>query len=336
MLIGGGNEFQEYTKAYYDVESAFTSDDMRKIAAENMATKQGIDLERQRQWEMSKPVHVCLTCGTSPAAYSMIASIAQGEALGADTEVVLHLYDDTDKQEVLQGVAMEAFDLSCTLLKSIHASDDLVRCFSKCSTIILLDDLVQDEEEETKEAYFKRNYELFANYGKVINEAANKDVKVLVVGNGPVNFNAWTVIHNAPDIHRSNIAALSRLVENTAKGILSQRLKVNSAGLADIVVWGNINGMNYIDVQQGQVFGYDGAIYGPPTFSRSVTEMVHDNKWLSTEFLETLSQRRSSLEPMLKHPASGSMGAAVTSLLNHWSNGSPEGQMFSLGVYSEG
>ena len=87
---------------------------------------------------------------------------------------------------------------------------------------------------------------------------------------------------------------------------------------------------------QSRVHGYDGAVWGPPSYSLPVVEMVHDNKWLEKEYLELVKQRQSTAETALGHSTAITMGRAVTSMLSHWWNGSPLGQMFSLGVCSDG
>lgn len=82
--------------------------------------------------------------------------------------------------------------------------------------------------------------------------------------------------------------------------------------------------------------GYDGAIWGPPSYSVSAVEMVHDNKWLDKEYLEMLHQRKQVLEVAIKHEPAASQARAIATVLDHWWNGSPLGQIFSLAVCSEG
>ena len=41
--------------------------------------------------------------------------------------------------------------------------------------------------------------------------------------------------------------ALSRGVEHRAKAVIAQRLNVNTAGIVDLIVWGNVNGKHFID-----------------------------------------------------------------------------------------
>jgi len=64
--------------------------------------------------------------------------------------------------------------------------------------------------------------------------------------------------------------------------------------------------------------------------------MIWDKTWLNGEFIELVKTRQSKVEELLKHPASMSQGAAIATMLQHWWNGSPSGQIFSLAVVSEG
>lgn len=335
VLIGGANEFQEYVKGYYGIQSNFTSDDMTKIATENLQTKIEIDEELRQFKALSNPIKVCVTSASSPSCYNMVHAIAKGDVLGPDTEVSMCLLGQNDQLDTLNGLQMEAFDLGCHLLRKINVTTNTSEAFRDCSAIIILDE-IEKTEEESKEEWLKRNHDYFVEYAKIINTVAKKDVRVVIAGNGPVNFNASMMIKNAPDIPRQNIVASSRMVENHAKALIAERLKVNSAGVVDIVIWGNANGSHFVDVTEGRVHGYDGAIWGPPSYSVPVGEMVHDDKWLEGEYLEALEKRREMVEGALQHPKSMSHAASAASLLAHWWGGAPDGQIFSLGVYSEG
>ena len=335
MLIGGANDFQEYSAGYYGVTSSFTSTDMKKIAIENLAIKHEMDEEERLFRLKSKPLHVCITNASSPVCYHMISGIASGQVLCENDEVALNLYDCEEQMEHLRGSELEAFDLAYPLLRKVTVTSDVREAFTDCSVIVLLDELLQGEDE-SKETWLKRNHDYFVNYAKIINEVARKDVRVILAGNGPINFNASMMIENAPLLHRQNIVALSRTIENSAKAILANRLKVNSAGIVDVIVWGNVNGTTFLDIRNSKVHGYDGAIYGPPSFSVSVSEMVHDAKWLDTEFLDLVKKRGGALATAMKHTPSISQAAACNTLLSHWINGSPNGQVFSLAVCSDG
>ena len=333
ILIGGANEFQEYARGYYNITSDIMSGDMLKVAEENLVTNTEITEEEHYYKSLSKPLHMCITNASSPVCYHMIHAISRGDIFGPDTEIALHLYDNQGDPGVLEGLEMETRDLACSLLRQIIVTSNVHQAFADCSTIVLLDEIPQMSD---RAEWIQKNAELFSQYGNTINEVAKPDVKVIVAGSGPTNFNTCVLIQNAPRINQRNFVSMSRMVENHTKAVIADRLNVNSAGVADVLVWGNINGEHYIDVSRARVHGYDGAIWGPPSYSRSVVEMVHDNKWLETELLEVVAKRRATEQESLGHPVVMSYASNLATLLSHSYTGSPQGQIFSLGVSSEG
>ena len=334
MLIGGANEFQEYAQGYYGIESELVSNDMQKISNENFQYKVDIDEEEADFKAKSKPLRVCITNASSQVCYSLLNSVGRGEVFGADKELIIRLYDCSENTEMLEGLKMELEDLALGLVRGIELVTDLKTAFENCDAILLLDEILR--HEKTKDEWIKANAELFTKYAKVIDEVAKKTVKVLLAGYGPLNFNAYMMIKHAPSIPRQNIAAMSRMTENLYKAVIADRLKVNSAGVVDLIIWGDANGAHLADVSVCRVHGYDGAIVGPDSFSVSAVEMVFDKNWLEGEFVELAVTRKAKSEELMKHPAVMSQASAIASTLQHWFNGSPLGQMFSLGICSDG
>lgn len=249
LLIGGANEFQEYTYGYYGIKSPLKSTDMTKIAKENLKTKEEIDKEEAEFRAQSNPVHVCISGAAASMAYGMINALARGDCLGSDTEISLRLLDSEENVAALRGVEMEAFDLACPLLRKIQVMSDAKEAFTDCSVIVLLDELVQ-EEDESQEDWLKKNHKQFDVYAEAINNVAKPDVKVLVGGSGPVNFNVYMMLKHMPNISKKNIVAISRIVENRAKAVMADKLNVNSADVVDLIVWGNPSRSHFIDVSK--------------------------------------------------------------------------------------
>lgn len=283
VLIGGANEFQEYAFGYYGVQSTQVSDDMRKMAEENKAYKIEEDKEEEAIKALSHPLNVCITNASNQVCYNLINAMAMGDIFGETTEISLHLLDDKANMESLEGLRMEAMDLAHGLLREIIVTSDVSKAFQGCDAIIVMDDLVQ-KEKESRDDFVKRSVEHHVKYAKVINEKAKKEVKVLLTGTGPTNLNIYMMIQNAPNIPKQNMVGLSRTLENNAKSVVGEKLNVNPSGVVDLIVWGNINGGTYIDLSKCRVHGYDGAIWGPPSFSLPAVEMIWDKKWMENEF----------------------------------------------------
>ncbi|KAL8621202.1 hypothetical protein ACOMHN_018503 [Nucella lapillus] len=335
-LIGGSNEFQEYVKGYYGYQSDMTTDDMLSIRLENLRMKQEIDQEEAYYRELTKPIYVCITAAESPVCYSLITPLVSGEVFGLGTHITLRLLtSDTKKMSMVKALAMEALDLCSLQLRSVEVMDSTVEAFKNCSVIIMLDELLQQPDED-RSLWIWRNYFLFSAYARQLNHEALRGVRVLVAGSGPVNFNTMVVINTAPRMFRHNIVGLSQEVESRAKAILARKLKVSACQMADLVLWGNVNGQRYIDTTRTKVFDYEGAIRGPPYYHESAVEKLHDKKWLDKELPFLLDKRGSEVEGALRHAACASAAIAISSTLNHLLNGSPPDRIFSLAVYSEG
>lgn len=55
-----------------------------------------------------------------------------------------------------------------------------------------------------------KNASIFSEQGKILNEVASKNVKVVVIGN-PANTNCLITMKHAPSIPKENFTALTRL-----------------------------------------------------------------------------------------------------------------------------
>jgi malate dehydrogenase len=67
------------------------------------------------------------------------------------------------------------------------------------------------------------NAAIFTAQGKALNQAAKRNVKVLVVGN-PANTNAYIAMKSAPDLPAKNFTAMLRLDHNRALSQLATKM----------------------------------------------------------------------------------------------------------------
>ena len=68
---------------------------------------------------------MAVTGAAGQICYSMLFRIANGDMLGYDQPVILHLIDIPQAQKALSGVAMELGDCAFPLLRDIVCTDDL-------------------------------------------------------------------------------------------------------------------------------------------------------------------------------------------------------------------
>ena len=72
-----------------------------------------------------KPMRVAVTGAAGQICYSLLFRIANGDMLGYDQPVILHLIDIPQAQKALTGVAMELGDCAFPLLNGIVCTDDI-------------------------------------------------------------------------------------------------------------------------------------------------------------------------------------------------------------------
>jgi len=334
ILLGGCDDFLEMAKGYYGIISLKMSDELVNIAKENLQTKSEIDAEEEQMKASINPLRVCVGGASNALAYGVLSYLAQGEVFGIDQEVSIYLLDTAETQEVLKGNAMEIQDCSWPLLRDVICTSDPAVAFKDASVVVLLDGVPLTEGGDKKEQLIS-NARIFKAHGQALEQYAKKDVKVLI-GGGPSSVNAFITSKFAPSIPKQNICALARLQENRAKGLLAKKLSVNTAGIKDVVIWGNIGVVTTADARNSRVQGYDGAIWGPhiPGFTRPVPEMAHDDKWLTGEFLETLKKPLENVKNQGATPSLSGSFAILSQLQDLWQGTSSE--IYSLGVFCEG
>ena len=170
---------------------------------------------------MKAPVRVTVTGAAGQIGYALLFRIASGSMLGNDQPVILQMLDITPAMDALEGVKMELDDCAFPLLADVICTDDPEVAFKDCAYAMLVGARPRGPGMERKDL-LKANAAIFGVQGKAINKAANRDIKVLVVGN-PANTNALITQRNAPNINPRQFTAMTRLDHNRAITQLAQK-----------------------------------------------------------------------------------------------------------------
>ena len=173
---------------------------------------------------MSKsPVRVAVTGAAGQIGYALLFRIAAGEMLGKDQPVVLQLLEIPDEkaQNALKGVMMELEDCAFPLLAGMQAASDPNVAFKDADYALLVGARPRGPGMERKDL-LSANAQIFTAQGKALNAAANRNVRVLVVGN-PANTNAYIAMKSAPGLPRRNFTAMLRLDHNRALSQLAAK-----------------------------------------------------------------------------------------------------------------
>jgi malate dehydrogenase len=270
---------------------------------------------------MKKPVTIAITGAAGHIGYALAFRVASGQMLGADQPVNLHLLEITPALPALAGVVMELSDCAFPTLNRIVQTDDAKAAFKDCDYALLVGARPRGPGMERKDLLLA-NAQIFSAQGKALDEAASRDVRVLVVGN-PANTNALIAASNAPGIARHNFTAMTRLDHNRSLAALSEKTGTHVTAIRRMIIWGNHSATQYPDISHC-------TIGGKPAKS------LVDAQWYREQFIPAIQQRGAAI---IKARGSSSAASAASSAIDHvrdWVAGTADGDWTSMAVASDG
>ena len=270
---------------------------------------------------MKKAVRVTVTGAAGQISYGLLFRIAAGNMLGPDQPVILQLLEIPPAMNAMNGVVMELNDCAFPLVEDIVATDDPNVGFGDTDYAILVGAMPRKKGMLRKDL-LEANSKIFSVQGKALNDNANKDVKVLVVGN-PANTNALITAANAPDLNPRNITAMTRLDHNRAISQLASQTNSPSNVVTKMTIWGNHSATQYPDISQTLVDG------------KNAKELV-ENDWYCDTFIPAVQQRGAAI---IEARGSSSAASAANASIDHirdWAASTPDGDWVSMAVPSDG
>lgn len=271
---------------------------------------------------MKPPVRVAVSGATGQIGYSLLFRIATGDMLGKDQPIILQLLDIPQSQFALKGIVMELEDCAFPLLANIVATDNPKIAFRDAGIVLLVGARPRGKGMERKDL-LKTNGEIFTTQGKALDEVANRDVKVTVVGN-PVNTNALITMKNAPGLKPDNFSAMMRLDHNRALSQIAIKLAQPVSGISKMVVWGNHSTTQYPDLSYAEID------------SRNVSNLINNPAWVKSSFIPTVQDRGMSI---IKARGMSSAASAANAAIDHvhdWVFGTKENDWTSMSIPSDG
>ena len=270
---------------------------------------------------MKQPVRVAVTGAAGQISYALLFRIASGSMLGPDQPVILQLLEITPAMGALEGVVMELNDCAFPLLQDIVISDDAEVAFKDADYALLVGARPRGPGMERKDL-LEANAAIFSVQGKAMNKVANRDIKVLVVGN-PANTNALIASANAPDIDPAQFTAMTRLDHNRALSQLAEKTASHSSKINRMTIWGNHSNTQYPDISNAVVDG------------KSASDLV-DQTWLESDFIPTVQERGAAIIKARGASSAASAGAAAIDHMRTWALGTDEGDWVSMAIPSDG
>ncbi|MBV34915.1 MAG: malate dehydrogenase [Rickettsiales bacterium] len=270
---------------------------------------------------MKEPVRVTVTGAAGQICYSLLFRIASGEMLGKDQPVILNLLEITPALKVCEAVAMELNDCAFPLVKDVVVTDDPAVAFKDSKIGLMVGAKPRGPGMERKDL-IADNGKIFSSLGKVIDEVADKNIRICVVGN-PANTNAYILAANAPSINQRNITALTRLDHNRAIYQLAEKSGTDIAAVKKMTIWGNHSVTQVPDITFTQINGSNAA------------DMV-DATWAKEEFIPTVAKRGAAVIAARGASSAASAANAILDHMRDWVLGSESDDWVSMAVPSDG
>jgi malate dehydrogenase len=270
---------------------------------------------------MKPPVRIAVTGAAGQIGYAMLFRIAEGDFLGSDQPVILHLLEIPAAIDALRGVQMELEDCAFTLLHEIIVTADADVAFRDVDYAFLVGSKPRLAGMERKDLILD-NGQIFAPQGKAINEQASRNIKVLVVGN-PANTNCLIAMNHAPDIDPRQFTAMTRLDHNRADSLLAQKCGLLVGDIQHLAIWGNHSSTQYPDISHATVR------------DQAALDLVKE-EWIHDVFIPTVQQRGAAI---IKARGSSSAASAASAALDHmrdWVCDSHADDWVSMAIASDG
>ncbi len=269
---------------------------------------------------MKQPVRVAITGAAGQIAYSLIFRVASGDLLGKDQPVILHLLDIPDMIEKLKGTVMEVDDCAFPLVQGVVATGKPEEAFENVKYALLVGARPRGPGMERKDL-LTANAAIFSVQGKALSDKADRDVRVLVVGN-PANTNALITASNARKLDARQIHAMVRLDHNRALSQLAARTKSHPGDIDKMIIWGNHSSTQYPDLSHCTVGG-------------KPAKSLVDQGWIEKDFIPTVQQRGAAVIKARGLSSAASAASAAVDHVRDWALGS-NGKWVSMAVPSDG
>ena len=268
---------------------------------------------------MSKTITI--TGAAGQIGYQLAFRIASGQLLGSKTKVNLNLLEITPALEALKGVAMELEDCSFSTLGKVITTDDPSIAFGDSNFAFLVGAKPRGPGMERSDLLIE-NAQIFSAQGKAINDNADQNIKVLVVGN-PANTNALIAASNAPDVDSRSFSAMMRLDHNRAIAQLATKTGFHNSDIKKVVIWGNHSTTQYPDITH--------ALIG----SQKAADLV-DQDWIRNEFIPRVQNRGAEIIKARGLSSAASAASAAIDHMREWELGNSQDDWLSMAIPSDG
>jgi len=267
------------------------------------------------------PKRIAVTGAAGQIGYSLLFRLANGDMLGKNQPIILQLLDISAALPAVRGVVMELEDCAFPLLAGVVVTDDPKVAFRDADYALLVGARPRSKGMERKDL-LEANGAIFTVQGRALDECANRDVRVLVVGN-PANTNAYIAMKSAPNLPKKNFTAMLRLDHNRALSQLAARSGKPVESIEKLAVWGNHSPTMYPDYRFATIGG------------QSLKGMINDEAWNRDTFIPAVGKRGAAIIEARGLSSAASAANAAIDHMRDWVMGTGD-RWVTMGIPSDG
>ena len=267
------------------------------------------------------PIRIAVTGGAGQIAYSLLFRLAAGELTGGSRPIALHILELPEAMDALKGVKMELEDSAFPLLREIHIGSNPFEVFRDVNYAFLVGAKPRGPGMERKDL-LGENGKIFVEQGKALNEVADRNVRVLVVGN-PCNTNCLIAIHNAKDLHPGQFHAMTRLDQNRASSLLAIKAERPVTAISKMTIWGNHSSTQVPDYFNACIDG------------KLAMDVIQDHAWFENEFIPKVQARGAEIIKARGKSSAASAASSAIDAMKALIYPTESSTWFSSGVYSD-
>lgn len=269
-----------------------------------------------------KIIKIAVSGAAGQIGYSLLFRLASAGLFPADCQIELSLLELEPAIAALKGVVMELEDCAFPGLADIKISSDPFKAFADADWALLVGAAPRKAGMERADL-LKMNAAIFLHQGRALGAVANKDCRVLVVGN-PCNTNAFIVKESAANLSPKNIFAMMMLDQNRAAAQIARKAAVSVSLVRKIGIWGNHSTTQFPDFYQATVAG------------KPARDVINDDQWLQTSFIETVQKRGADIIQARGMSSAASAANAVIDTMRAILSVTDKGDFFSVAQVSCG
>ena len=252
--------------------------------------------------------------------YNLVFFLANGGLFGPHQKISLSLIEIPELAKPLEGLKMELEDCAFPALHEIRIGSDPFDLFGDADCAFLVGAKPRGPGMERKDL-LQANGVIFQRQGQALDRSAKKTVRVLVVGN-PCNTNCLIALHNAKSLLPHQFAAMTRLDEFRARGVLSRHISVDVDEVSPVVIWGNHSSTLVPDIAHTMIGSKSALLYV-------------DEPWVLSTLLPSVRQRGAQIITLRGKSSAASAAFAAVSAMGALTGQFQENTLVSMPVFSK-